>query len=400
MSFIAASLGRVVQSPTGAVATMAREMRAAGRDVISLGQGEPDFETPDHIKEAAIQAIRDGKTKYTAVDGIPPLKQAIIDKFQRDNGLSFDTSEIIVSTGGKQVLFNAMVSTLNAGDQVIIPAPCWVSYQAMVALGGGDPVILETSVDDAFKLRPEVLDRAITPDTKWVILNSPCNPSGAAYSRDELRGLTDVLKDYPDVWVLADDMYEHLVYGDFEFTTVAAVEPALRHRTLTVNGVSKAYAMTGWRIGYAGGPKDLIKAMVKVQSQSTSNPCSISQEAALAALTGPQDFLAERAGIFKQRRDLVVAMLNDTPGLSCPTPQGAFYVYPSCAGVIGKTTPDGERIDSDLDFVRYVLAEVGVACVHGAAFGVSPNFRISYAASTADLQESCTRIQRACAALE
>jgi len=399
MSFIADSLGRIKPSPTIAVTDKARELKAAGRDVIGLGAGEPDFDTPDHIKDAAIAAIRAGKTKYTAVDGIPELKEAIVGKFKRENGLDYSAGQITVGTGGKQVLYNALVATLNPGDEVIIPTPYWVSYPDMVLLGGGTPVFVDTTEDRAFKLTPADLEAAITPKSKWVILNSPSNPSGAAYNRDEMKALTDVLARHPHVWVMTDDMYEHLVYDNFVFTTPAEVEPALMDRTLTVNGVSKAYAMTGWRIGYAGGPTDLIKAMGKVQSQSTSNPCSISQEAAVAALNGPQEFLAEWANVFKARRDLVVGMLNAAPGLSCRQPEGAFYVYPSCAGVIGKKTPSDTVIDSDLAFVTYLLEEGGVACVHGEAFGLSPHFRISYATSTEQLEDACTRIQKACAAL-
>ena len=399
MAFIADSLSRIKPSPTIAVTDKARELRAAGRDVIGLGAGEPDFDTPDNIKEAAIRAIRDGQTKYTVVDGTPELKQAIADKFKRENGLDYALAQITVGTGGKQVLYNACVATLNPGDEVIIPTPYWVSYPDMVLLGGGEPVFVESSAETGFRLMPEVLEAAITANTKWVILNSPSNPSGAAYSRDELERLTEVLVRHPDVWVLTDDMYEHLVYDNFVFTTPAQIEPELYDRTLTVNGVSKSYAMTGWRIGYAGGPVELIKAMAKVQSQSTSNPSSISQAAAVEALNGPQDFIAERGIVFQQRRDLVVGMLNQADGLACSKPEGAFYVYPSCAGCIGKTTPDGKRLETDLDFVTYLLESVGVACVQGDAFGLSPHFRISYATSTETLTEACGRIQRACAAL-
>ena len=400
MAFIADSLSRVKPSPTIAVTTRAAELRAAGRDVIGLGAGEPDFDTPDNIKEAAIQAIRDGKTKYTPADGTPELKQAIAQKFKRENGLDYDPSQITINNGGKHTLINALMATINPGDEVIIPAPYWVSYPDMTLLVGGVPVIVETRQENGFKLMPEDLEKAITPKTKWVILNSPSNPSGAAYSRDELKRLTDVLLKYPHVWVISDDMYEHIVYDDFEFVTPAQVEPNLYPRTLTVNGVSKAYAMTGWRIGYAAGPVELISAIRKIQSQTTSNPCSISQAAAVEALTGPQDFLKERAAAFQKRRDLVVGMLNDAEGLECATPEGVFYVYPSCAGVIGKTTPAGKVIETDLDFCTYLLDTEGVAVVHGEAFGLSPHFRVSYATSEEVLTEACRRIQKACAALK
>ena len=400
MSIIAESLSRVKPSPTMAVTAKAAELRRQGRDVIGLGAGEPDFDTPDNIKEAAIAAIRDGQTKYTTVDGTPELKQAIVDKFKRENDLTYTTDQVTVGTGGKQVLYNALMATLNPGDEVIVPAPYWVSYPDMVLLGGGTPVTLATGANMNFKVQPEDLEAAITPKTKWVILNSPSNPSGAAYSRDEMKALTDVLMRHPHVWVMTDDMYEHLVYDDFEFVTPAQVEPGLMDRTLTINGVSKAYAMTGWRIGYAAGPVELIKGMAKVQSQSTSNPSSVSQAAAVEALNGPQDFITERGQAFRERRDLVVRMLNDADGIHCPTPEGAFYVYPSVAGCIGKTTPDGTVIESDLDFVTYLLESVGVACVHGEAFGLSPHMRISYATSNEVLTEACGRIQQACAALK
>lgn len=399
MSFISQTLGRVKPSPTIAVSMKASELKAAGKDVIGLGAGEPDFDTPDNIKQAAIDAINRGETKYTAVDGISELKQAICRKFARENGLDYKPSEIIVGTGGKQVLFNAFIATLDPGDEVIIPTPYWVSYPDMVLLGGGEPVFAETRIEDGFKLTPETLEAAITPKTKWFIFNSPSNPSGAAYSHDELKKLTDVLLAHPQVWVLTDDMYEHLVYDEFTFATPAQVEPKLKERTLTTNGVSKAYAMTGWRIGYAGGPEEIISAMRKVQSQSTSNTSSVSQWAAVEALDGPQDFLAERAAVFKDRRDLVVSMLNQANGLDCLTPEGAFYVYPSCAGCIGKTTEKGKAIENDEDFVTALLEEEGVAVVHGAAFGLSPFFRVSYATSTEALEEACTRIQRFCANL-
>ncbi|WP_349357773.1 pyridoxal phosphate-dependent aminotransferase [Stappia sp.] len=395
MAFIADALARVKPSATIAVTNKARELKAAGRDVIGLGAGEPDFDTPDNIKAAAIKAINYGKTKYTAVDGIPELKAAIVDKFARENGLTYAANQITVSTGGKQVLYNALIATINPGDEVIIPTPYWVSYPDMVLLAGGEPVIVEAD-KATFKVTPEALEAAITPKTKWLIFNSPSNPSGAAYTRDELKAITDVLMRHPHVWVMTDDMYEHLVYDDFAFTTPAQVEPGLYERTLTVNGVSKAYAMTGWRIGYAGGPAELIKAMAKVQSQSTSNPCSIAQWAAVEALSGPQDFIPKNNEVFKGRRDLVVSMLNQADGITCPTPEGAFYVFPSCAGTIGKTAPSGKVIESDEDFVTELLETEGVAVVHGSAFGLGPNFRISYATSTEALEEACTRIQRFC----
>ena len=400
MSILAESLSRIKPSPTIAVTAKARELRAMGKDVIGLGAGEPDFDTPDNIKEAAIKAIRHGETKYTNVDGTPELKAAICQKFKRENGLDYAPEQITVGTGGKQVLYNALMATLNEGDEVLIPAPYWVSYPDMVLLAGGEPTFVEAGANQGFKLLPEELDKAITRKTKWLILNSPSNPSGAAYTRDELAALGEVLKKHEHVWVMTDDMYEHLVYDGFEYTTVAQVCPHLYDRTLTVNGVSKAYAMTGWRIGYAGGPVSLVSAMAKIQSQSTSNPCSISQAAAVEALTGPNDFIAERNEVFKERRDLVVSMLNEADGLNCPNPEGAFYVYPSCAGCIGKTTPDGKKIGNDTDFVTYLLESVGVACVQGEAFGLSPHFRISYATSTEALKEACTRIQKACAELK
>ena len=399
MGFLSETLGRVKPSPTLAVAQKARELKAAGRDVISLGAGEPDFDTPDNIKEAAIEAIRRGETKYTAVDGIPELKDAIIAKFKRDNDLTYERGQITVGTGGKQVLYNAFVATLNPGDEVIIPAPYWVSYPDMVLLAGGEPVIVETTLENNFKLTPEALEAAITEKTKWFLFNSPSNPSGAAYSADELKALTDVLMRHPNVWVMTDDMYEHLCYDGFEFVTPAQVEPGLYDRTLTINGVSKAYCMTGWRIGYAGGPQQLIKAMGKLQSQSTSNPCSISQWAAVEALNGPQDFIGEHNKVYKARRDMVAAMLNEAEGVTCPVPEGAFYVYPSIADLIGKKTPDGKVIETDEDFVTALLEAEGVAAVHGAAFGTSPNFRVSYATSTEALEEACKRIQRFCASL-
>ncbi|NBC97122.1 MAG: aminotransferase class I/II-fold pyridoxal phosphate-dependent enzyme [Deinococcus-Thermus bacterium] len=392
-------LARIKPSPTIAVTNLARELKAQGRDVIGLGAGEPDFDTPDHIKEAAIAAIRAGDTKYTAVDGTPALKEAICRKFRRENDLTYTPEQITVGTGGKQVLYNAFMATLDPGDEVVIPAPYWVSYPDMVLLAGGEPVFVTCPEQTGFKLRAEDLDAVITPKTKWVILNSPNNPTGAAYTRAELAELCAVLERHDHVAVLTDDMYEHLVYDDFTFTTPAQVAPALYERTLTMNGVSKAYAMTGWRIGYAGGPTELIKAMAKVQSQSTSNPSSVSQAAAVAALDGPSDFLAERNAVFKQRRDLVADRLDAVPGLRCRRPEGAFYVYPSCAGVIGKRTPAGQLIETSEDFARQLLEGEGVAVVHGSAFGLDPCFRISYATSTELLEEACTRIERFCAAL-
>jgi aspartate aminotransferase len=396
MSFIASRIGRIKPSPTVAAGQKARELRAQGRDIISLDAGEPDFDTPDSIKEAAIAAIRAGQTKYTAVDGTPALKEAIAAKFKRENGLDYATSQITVGVGGKHVLFNALMATLDPGDEVIVPAPYWVSYPDMTILADGKPVFVECPAAKGFKLQPADLERAIGPRTKWLVLNSPSNPTGAAYTRAELKALAEVLLRHPQVHVLNDDMYEHLVYDGFEFSTIAQVEPGLYDRTLTVNGVSKAYAMTGWRIGYAGGPPELIKAIAKIQSQSTTNPSSISQAAAVAALNGPQDFIPERAAVFQERRDLVVSMLNQASGLSCHRPEGAFYVFPSCAGTIGRRTPDGTVIASDEDFANYLLLEAGVSVVFGAAFGLSPFFRISYATSTALLEEACRRIQRAC----
>ena len=399
MPFIATRLSNIKPSPTIAVTQKARELKAAGRNIISLGAGEPDFDTPDNIKEAAIAAIRAGDTKYTAVDGTPALKKAICAKFSRENGLEYTPEQVTVGTGGKQVLYNALMATLNPGDEVIVPAPYWVSYPDMVLLAEGTPVPIECPASVGFKLQADALEKAITPKTKWLILNSPNNPTGAAYTRAELKALTDVLVKHPHVWVMTDDMYEHLNYDGFEFTTPAQVEPSLYDRTLTINGVSKAYAMTGWRIGYAAGPKELIKAMGVIQSQSTSNPSSISQAAAVEALNGPQDFIGTRAEAFKERRDLVVSMLNQATGIKCHKPEGAFYVYPSCEGTIGKTTPEGKVIGTDEDFVTYLLESEGVAVVQGTAFGLAPFFRISYATSTAELEDACQRIQRACAAL-
>ncbi|MPL82880.1 Aspartate aminotransferase [bioreactor metagenome] len=400
MAFLSDTLARVKPSPTIAVTNKARELKEAGRDVIGLGAGEPDFDTPENIKRAAIAAIESGKTKYTAVDGIPELKKAICAKFERENGLSYKPSQITVGTGGKQVLYNALVATLNPGDEVVIPAPYWVSYPDMVLLAGGTPVFVEGRMQTGYKITGAQLEAAITPKTKWFIFNSPSNPSGAAYSREELKELTDVLMRHPQVWVMSDDMYEHLTFGDFEFVTPAQVEPGLYDRTLTCNGVSKAYAMTGWRIGYAGGPEALIKAMGKVQSQSTSNPCSISQYAAVEALNGPQDYVSESRKAFERRRDLVVAALNTCPGITCPTPEGAFYVYPSIEGCIGKTSKGGVTIENDEAFAAALLEEAGVAVVFGAAFGLSPNFRISYATSDRALTEACARIKAFCEGLK
>jgi aspartate aminotransferase len=399
MGFISDSLNRIQPSATIAISNKAQAMQAEGQNVIGLAAGEPDFDTPQNIKDAAIIAIQKGKTKYTAVDGIPELKKAIVEKFTRENGLTYKTSQVSVGTGGKQVLFNALMATVNPGDEVIVPAPYWVSYPDIVMLAGGVPVIVQGKPDKGFKLQAADLEKAITPKTKWLILNSPSNPSGAAYSHDEMKALTDVLVKHPHVWVLTDDMYEHLVYDDFKFVTPAQVEPLLYERTLTMNGVSKSYCMTGWRIGYAAGPEPLIKAMAKLQSQSTSNPSSIAQWAAVEALNGPQDFIAKHNVVFKERRDLVVSMLNQAKGLKCATPEGAFYVYPSCAGTIGKTAPSGKVIATDEDFVSELLASEGVAAVHGAAFGTSPFFRISYATATTTLEDACSRIQRFCANL-
>jgi len=397
MALLKDSLSRIKPSATMAVTDKARALKAAGRDVIGLGAGEPDFDTPDNIKQAAIKAIESGRaSKYTAVEGLAELKTAVAGKFKRENNLDYKPNQIIVSTGGKQVLYNALMVTLNPGDEVIIPAPYWVSYPDMVLLAGGEPVIVPSRMEDGFKMRPEALEKAITPRTKWIIFNSPSNPTGAAYTKAELKTITDVLVRHPQVWVMTDDMYEHLVYDDFKFATPAEIEPNLYERTLTVNGVSKAYCMTGWRIGYAGGRADLIKAMSMLQSQSTSNPSSIAQWASVEALNGPQDFIPLNNKVFKERRDLVVAMLNQAKGIDCPRPEGAFYVYPSCAGTIGKTSPSGKTIDNDEDFVTELLENEGVAVVQGSAFGLGPAFRISYATKTSDLEEACKRIQRFC----
>ena len=399
MSFTSAALGRISPSPTLVMTSRVLELKAKGVDVIGLGAGEPDFDTPDFVKEAAIEAIRAGKTKYTNVDGTAELKAAIATKFKRDNGLTYEAGQISVNVGGKHTLFNALVATIDAGDEVVIPAPYWVSYPDIVQFAGGAPVIVKAGADQKYKILPEQLDAAITPKTKWVILNSPSNPTGAAYSADELKALAEVLRRHPHVWIMADDMYEHIVYDDFVFATIAEVAPDLYDRTLTVNGCSKAYSMTGWRIGFAGGPAWLIKAMAKLQSQSTSNPCSIAQAAATAALTGDQGFLKDRAVAFQKRRDLVVSMLNEIDGVTCPRPEGAFYVYPEVSGLIGKTTPGGKRIDNDEALIDYFLDEARVAAVHGGAFGLEPAFRVSYATSEAILTEACQRMQRASAAL-
>ena len=399
MNILASRLNRIQPSPTIAMSIKARELKAEGKNIIELAAGEPDFPTPPHIIKAAEDAMSRGETKYTDPDGTPVLKQAICEKFKRDNNLDYVTSQVTIGTGGKQVLYNALMATLNAGDEVIIPAPYWVSYPDMVLLAEGTPKIVECPLDKNFILQPEDLERAITPKTKWIILNSPSNPTGSGYTWEDLKKLTDILIQYPNVWVMTDDMYEHLVYDDFKFCTPAQVEPELYSRTLTVNGMSKAFCMTGWRIGYAAGPENLITAIRKIQSQSTSNPSSISQAASVAALNGPMDFLAKNNYVFKQRRDLVCSMLNQAKGITCPTPDGAFYVYPSCAGLIGKKTPDGKMLKTDEDVVTYLLETEGIAAVHGAAFGLSPHFRISYATSTEALEDACQRIQRACSAL-
>jgi aspartate aminotransferase len=400
MPFLSQNLSSVKASPTMAITAKAAELKASGKDIISLSAGEPDFDTPDNIKQAAINAMNAGKTKYTAADGIPELKQAVCDKLKRDNNLTYAPNQVSISTGGKQVLYNAFMATLNPGDEVVIPAPYWVSYPDMVLLGGGTPVIAEAKLEDNFKLTPATLEAAITPKTKWFIFNSPSNPTGAGYSWDELKALTDVLLRHPHVWVMTDDMYEYLSYDDFEFCTPAEVEPALYERTLTTNGVSKAYAMTGWRIGYAAGPVPLIKAMGTIQSQSTSNPNTIAQWAALEALTGAQDYVAKSVPIFEGRRDLVLGMLGEIDGIVCPKPEGAFYVYPSIAGLMGKTTPDGTVLNTDEDFASALLEAEGVAVVFGAAFGLSPAFRISYATSEDNLREACTRIGKFCKSLK
>ncbi|HEY2033506.1 MAG TPA: pyridoxal phosphate-dependent aminotransferase [Rhizomicrobium sp.] len=394
--FLAESLGRIQPSQTIAVTQKARDLKAAGRDVIGLGAGEPDFDTPDNIKEAAIAAIRRGETKYTAVEGIPELRKAVAAKFERENNLDYKPEQTFVSPGGKMIIYNALLATLNPGDEVICIAPYWVSYPDIVLLGGGKPVVIEAKIEDGFRLTPQALEAAITPKTKWIIFNQPSNPTGACYTRDQLKALTDVLMKHPQVWILADDMYEHLVYGGFKFHTVAQIEPRLYDRTLTMNGVSKAYAMTGWRIGYGAGPEPLIKAMSKLQSQSVSSASSVSQWAAVEALNGTQDFIPKFQKAFEERRDLVVSMLNQATGIECPKPEGAFYVYPSVRKLIGKSAPSGKTIETDEDFAGELLEAEGVAVVHGAAFGLSPFFRISYATSNSVLEEACKRIQRFC----
>lgn len=400
MALLAERMGRIKPSPTVAVTTKANELKAAGADVLGLGAGEPDFPTPLHIQEAAIKAMRDGHTRYPPPAGIPQLRKAVADKLKRDNGLDYDPAQVAVACGGKQCIFNAMMATVEEGDEVIIPAPYWVSYPDIAALMGGVPVIVDCPVDAGFKMTPAQLEAAITPRTKWLVLNTPSNPTGAGYTGAEIRALAEVLMRHEHVWVMTDDMYEKIVYDDFVFETIAALEPGLMDRTLTLNGVSKAYCMTGWRIGYAAGPLPLIKAMNTLQSQSATSATSISQWAAVAALEGPEDFIAAHNKIFKERRDLVVGMLNEAAGLTCSTPEGAFYVYPSCAGVIGKQTADGKTITTDKDFVAYLLEAEGVACVHGEAFGLSPYLRISYATSTEILEDACGRIQKACAVLK
>src|SRR5450830_675085 len=399
MSFLSASLARVKPSATIAVSQKARELTAVGRDIIALSSGQPDFDTPDNIKQAAIAAIGRGETKYTAVAGITELREAIVDKFKRENQLDYTVAQTIVSSGGKQVIANALMATVNPGDEVIVPAPYWVSYPELVALCGGTVVFAQASRSNNYKLTAAELEAAITPRTKWLMFNSPCNPSGAAYTREELQALTEVLLRHPHVWILSDDIYEHLTYGDFKITTPPQLAPQLYERTLTMNGASKAYAMTGWRIGYAAGPLALIKAMEKIQGQTTSGACSISQWAAVEALTGPQDYVAMSRKVFQERRDLVVSMLNAAPGLDCPTPEGAFYVFPSCAELLGKRTEDGVVLNTDEDFVSALLQTEGVALVHGSAFGQGPNFRLSYAAATEQLRDACTRVQRFCATL-
>ena len=396
MGFYSDSLNRIGVSATMGISGKARALAAEGKNIIILSQGEPDFDTPQNVKDAAIQAIQSGKTKYTDIDGIPELKDAIVAKFKRENGLTYKRSQISIGTGGKQILYNAFMATLNPGDEVVIPAPCWVSYADITQLGGGKPVFAHGRIEDGYRLKPEALEKAITPKTKWFMFNAPSNPTGAAYSRDEMKALTDVLMRHPHVWVMTDDMYEHLLYDGHKFFTIAQVEPGLYDRTLTVNGLSKAYCMTGWRIGYAGGPEALIKNMCKLQSQSTSNPCSISQWAGVEALNGPQTFIPINNEKFRERRDLVVSMLNQAKGIKCPKPEGAFYVYPTCAGALGKTSAAGRKINNDEDFVTALLEEEGVACVHGAAFAMSPFFRVSYALDNESLEEACRRIQRFC----
>jgi aspartate aminotransferase len=399
MALLSQALGRIKPSATIAVSDKARVLKASGRDVIGLGAGEPDFDTPENVRAAGIRAIETGKTRYTAVDGIPELKAAIVAKLKRENGLDYKVDQVTVGSGGKQVIYNCMMATVDPGDEVIIPAPYWVSYPDIVQLAGGTPVFVTAGMETGYKLTPQALEAAITPRTKWVLLNSPSNPSGAAYTAAELKGLTDVLMRHPHVYVFTDDMYEHILFDGLSFATPAQVEPGLYDRTITMNGVSKAYCMTGWRIGYAAGPKSIIQAIGTIQSQSTSNPCSISQYAAVEALNGPQDFIAANSAVFQGRRDLVVSMLNQAQGIICPRPEGAFYVYPSCAGTIGKTAPSGKKIETDEDFVSELLEAEGVAVVHGSAFGLAPHFRISYATANSVLEDACARIQRFCASL-
>ena len=399
MKFIAERLNAIKPSPTIAVTQKARDLEKAGENVIGLGAGEPDFDTPSHIVQAAKDALDAGMTRYTGINGIPPLLEAISAKFERDNDLKYNVNQIHVSCGGKPVIFNAMMATINSGDEVIIPAPYWVSYPDIVLMFGGVPRIVDCPVENGFKITPDQLETAITSNTKWLILNSPSNPTGGAYSEEELKNLAAVLNKYPKVWVLTDDIYEHLVYDEFKFKTIAQVSPTLQNRTLTMNGMSKAYCMTGWRVGFAGGPEEIIKAMTKVQSQSITHTAAVSQAAAIAALNGPQDFIIENNTVFQERRNLVVSMLNQANGISCATPDGAFYVYPSVAGTIGKSTPQGKLIQNDEDFVTALLETEGVAAVHGQAFGLSPYFRISYATSTTLLEDACGRIQRFCASL-
>jgi len=399
MSVLAERLGRIKPSPTMAVTALAEDLKRAGKDVIGLGAGEPDFDTPQFIKDAAVKAMNEGKTKYAPPAGVFELREAACRKFKRENNLTYTPDQICIGTGGKQIIFNAMFATLSAGDEVIVPAPYWVSYTDIAVMAEGVPVIVKGTEENDFKITAKQLDAAITPKTKWFVLNSPSNPTGAAYSRDELKALADVLLKHPQVYVFADDIYEHIIYDDFKFYSIAQVEPRLMDRTLTMNGVSKAYCMTGWRVGFAGGPKDLIKGINTVQSQNCSSTSTISQWAAVAALDGDQSFIARNVAMFKERRDLCVSMLNQAKGLTCATPPGAFYVYPSCAGAIGKQTPDGKTIGNDEDFVKYLLETEGVAVVQGDAFGLSPYFRISYAAATEVLEDACSRIQRACAAL-
>ena len=400
MKILAERINKIAPSPTMAVTARARELKAAGKDIIGLGAGEPDFDTPEHVKEAAVKALADGYTKYTDVPGSIELREAICNKFQRENSLQYTPDQIQVGCGGKQNIFNAIVATIEEGDEVIVPAPYWVSYPDIVLLAGGNPIVLPCSIENNFKINPEQLDAVITPKTKWLILNSPSNPTGAAYTKEEIKGLAKVLVQHPHVWIMTDDIYEHILYDGFEFSTIAEVEPQLYDRTLTLNGLSKAFSMTGWRVGYAAGPVGLIKAMNKIQSQSTSHTSSISQAASIAALNGPMDFLVERNQVFMERRDLVVEALSSIKGFKCLKPEGAFYVYPDCSGVIGKNSPEGQEIKDDSDLARYLLEAAGVAVVFGEAFGLSPFFRISYATGTDLLEDACQRIAEACSDLK